>query len=200
MDSPHLMRSGSNDTIFAAASGFGRAAIAVIRISGAASARILETDRRRRPGAAAPRRCASPKSRDRRASRSGPRRLDARSGRASPARTRPNCISMAGSRPGPRCCGRLAASRAAVLPKPGEFTRRAFLNGRMDLSRVEGLADLIDAETEAQRRQALRQLEGALGDARRGLARRAASGAGARWRRRSTFPTRAMFRRNWRTT
>src|SRR3712207_3779463 len=51
---------------------------------------------------------------------------------------------------------------------PGEFTRRAFLAGRMDLSRVEGLADLIDAETEAQRRQALRQLEGALG----GLAER----------------------------
>ncbi len=47
--------------------------------------------------------------------------------------------------------------------EPGEFTRRAFLNGRMDLSAVEGLADLIDAETEAQRRQALRQLEGGLG-------------------------------------
>jgi tRNA modification GTPase len=46
---------------------------------------------------------------------------------------------------------------------PGEFTRRAFLNGRLDLSAVEGLADLIDAETETQRRQAQRQLEGALG-------------------------------------
>ena len=45
----------------------------------------------------------------------------------------------------------------------GEFTRRAFLNGRMDLSEVEGLADLIDAETENQRKQALRQLEGGLG-------------------------------------
>ena len=45
----------------------------------------------------------------------------------------------------------------------GEFTRRAFENGKLDLSAVEGLVDLIDAETEAQRRQALRQMEGALG-------------------------------------
>ena len=44
----------------------------------------------------------------------------------------------------------------------GEFTRRAFLNGRMDLTEVEGLADLIAAETEAQRRQAVRQAGGAL--------------------------------------
>jgi tRNA modification GTPase len=45
----------------------------------------------------------------------------------------------------------------------GEFTRRAFENGRIDLTAVEGLADLIGAETEAQRRQALRQLRGLLG-------------------------------------
>jgi len=44
----------------------------------------------------------------------------------------------------------------------GEFTRRAFDNDKLDLSAVEGLADLIDAETEAQRRQALRQMEGGL--------------------------------------
>ncbi len=44
----------------------------------------------------------------------------------------------------------------------GEFTRRAFDNGKLDLTAVEGLADLINAETEAQRRQALRQLEGGL--------------------------------------
>ncbi len=46
--------------------------------------------------------------------------------------------------------------------EPGEFTRRAFENGKLDLSEVEGLADLIAAETEAQRRQALRQMRGAL--------------------------------------
>lgn len=47
--------------------------------------------------------------------------------------------------------------------EPGEFTRRALENGRLDLAQVEGLADLIDAETEAQRRQALRVLSGDLG-------------------------------------
>lgn len=50
------------------------------------------------------------------------------------------------------------------LAGPGEFTRRAFENGKLDLTRVEGLADLIGAETEAQRRQAFRQLKGLLGD------------------------------------
>ncbi|MCP1336506.1 tRNA uridine-5-carboxymethylaminomethyl(34) synthesis GTPase MnmE [Futiania mangrovi] len=47
--------------------------------------------------------------------------------------------------------------------EPGEFTRRAFHNGKLDLTQVEGLADLIDATTEAQRRQARRQVDGALG-------------------------------------
>jgi tRNA modification GTPase len=46
---------------------------------------------------------------------------------------------------------------------PGEFSRRAVMNGKMDLTAAEGLADLIAATTEAQRRQALRQLEGELG-------------------------------------
>ena len=45
----------------------------------------------------------------------------------------------------------------------GEFTRRAFANGRVDLTQVEGLADLVAAETEAQRRQALRQSDGTIG-------------------------------------
>lgn len=49
------------------------------------------------------------------------------------------------------------------LARPGEFTRRAMENGNLDLAQVEGLADLIDAETEAQRRQAMRVLSGAIG-------------------------------------
>ncbi|MHB2168319.1 tRNA uridine-5-carboxymethylaminomethyl(34) synthesis GTPase MnmE [Alsobacter sp. R-9] len=49
--------------------------------------------------------------------------------------------------------------------EPGAFTRRAWEAGKLDLSQVEGLADLIDAETQAQRRQALRQMQGALGQA-----------------------------------
>jgi tRNA modification GTPase len=62
--------------------------------------------------------------------------------------------------------GTLAAlSRVEGLrpAEPGEFTRRAFENGKLDLTEVEGLADLIYAETEAQRRQAYRQLRGLLG-------------------------------------
>lgn len=60
----------------------------------------------------------------------------------------------------------VAALSALPRTRPaeaGEFTRRAFDNGRLDLTEVEGLADLIDAETAAQRRQALRQMEGTLG-------------------------------------
>jgi tRNA modification GTPase len=47
--------------------------------------------------------------------------------------------------------------------EPGEFTRRAFLNGKLDLTQAEAIADLVDATTAAQARQALHQLDGALG-------------------------------------
>jgi tRNA modification GTPase len=57
--------------------------------------------------------------------------------------------------------GKIEGCRPA---EPGEFTRRAFENGRLDLTEVEGLADLIAAETAAQRRQAFRQLKGLIGD------------------------------------
>ena len=57
----------------------------------------------------------------------------------------------------------LAATPGQRMAEPGEFTRRALENGRLDLAQVEGLADLIDSETEAQRRQALRQMQGDLG-------------------------------------
>jgi tRNA modification GTPase len=65
----------------------------------------------------------------------------------------------------------VAAVLAAVLAQPqvrlagpGEFTRRAVEHGKLDLTAAEGLADLIEADTEAQRRQALRQLGGVLGE------------------------------------
>lgn len=58
--------------------------------------------------------------------------------------------------------------------EPGEFTRRAFLHGKLDLTEAEGIADLISAETEAQRRQALRQAEGGLARLQAGWARRLA--------------------------
>lgn len=56
----------------------------------------------------------------------------------------------------------LAALPGLRLAEPGEFTRRALEAGRMDLAQVEGLADLVAAETDLQRRQALRQMGGAL--------------------------------------
>ena len=56
------------------------------------------------------------------------------------------------------------------LAEPGEFTRRALENGQLDLNQVEALSDLIDAETEAQRQQAIRVLDGSFGN------------AGAQWR------------------
>ncbi len=59
-----------------------------------------------------------------------------------------------------RALGEMAGLR---LAEPGEFTRRALENGKLDLAQVEGLADLIEAETEAQRKQALRVLSGAIG-------------------------------------
>jgi len=57
----------------------------------------------------------------------------------------------------------LAEQPGLRLAEPGEFTRRALENGVLDLVQVEGLADLIDAETEAQRRQAVRVLSGSVG-------------------------------------
>ena len=72
--------------------------------------------------------------------------------------------------------GRIEGLRMA---EPGEFTRRAFENGHLDLTAVEGLADLIYAETEAQRRQAYRQLKGLLGDRAETWRDAADRGAGA---------------------
>lgn len=72
----------------------------------------------------------------------------------------------------------LSAIDGVRMAEPGEFTRRALENGCLDLTQVEGLADLIDAETESQRKQAQRVLSGALGQRvegwRRDLVRAAA--------------------------
>ena len=71
--------------------------------------------------------------------------------------------------------------------EPGEFTRRAFLNGRMDLLEAEAVGDLIAAETEAQRKQALRQLDGELGVVYRDWAGR------LRWLNTFAEPTRSQM-------
>lgn len=59
-------------------------------------------------------------------------------------------------------CETLASIKGLRPAEPGEFTRRAFEHGKLDLTQAEALADLIDAETRAQQRQALRQMGGAL--------------------------------------
>ncbi|MCE2491069.1 MAG: tRNA uridine-5-carboxymethylaminomethyl(34) synthesis GTPase MnmE [Alphaproteobacteria bacterium] len=56
----------------------------------------------------------------------------------------------------------LCARQDVRIAEPGEFTRRAFLNGKLDLVQAEAVADLVDAETEEQRRQAVGQLKGRL--------------------------------------
>ncbi|MCC7015951.1 MAG: tRNA uridine-5-carboxymethylaminomethyl(34) synthesis GTPase MnmE, partial [Rhodospirillales bacterium] len=63
-----------------------------------------------------------------------------------------------------RALSGLGPSLGLRMAEPGEFTRRAFEAGKLDLTAAEGLADLVAAETETQRRQAFRQMEGALGE------------------------------------
>ena len=69
----------------------------------------------------------------------------------------------------------LCSIQGVRLAEAGEFSRRAFENGKMDLTEAEGVADLIDAETSAQRRQALRQMDGELGRLYHGWAERLAN-------------------------
>jgi tRNA modification GTPase len=73
-------------------------------------------------------------------------------------------IQMHGSRAALAAVFDTLAHMEGLRPaEPGEFTRRGFENGKLDLTEVEGLGDLIAAETEAQRRQAFRQMKGLLG-------------------------------------
>ena len=150
------------DTIFALSSGGGRAAIAVVRVSGPAAGEALE----RIGGAPLPE----------------PRRAALRRFRE-PDSGEPIDRGLALWFPGPGSAtgedvaefhvhGGAAVFEAlldalAALPglrpaEPGEFTRRAFEAGRLDLTQAEGIADLVAAETGAQRRQALAQTEGSL--------------------------------------
>jgi tRNA modification GTPase len=150
----------ANDTIFALSSAPGRAGIAVVRISGPQAGATIEG----LTGRALPE----------------PRRASLRT-LSAPSGDRIDEALVLWF-PGPESAtgedvaefhvhgGRaiLEAVFAALNGLPGlrpagrgEFTRRAVENGRLDLTRAEGLADLIDAETEAQRRQALAQYDGA---------------------------------------
>ena len=151
------------DTIFALSSGRPPAAIAVIRVSGPRAGAALQALIGRLPK---PRHATFARVRD-------------------PARAEVIDEGIALWFPGPNSetgedvaelqihGGRavIAATLAALAKLPGlrpaeagEFTRRAFENGRIDLPAVEGLADLVAAETEAQRRQAYQHLRGLLGE------------------------------------
>jgi tRNA modification GTPase len=151
------------DTIYALSSGPPPAAIAVIRISGPQAGRALALLAGRIPQ---PRQAAFARLRD---PETGEVLDEALAlffkGPASETGEDVVELQLHGSR---AVIAAIFAALARIeglrLAEPGEFTRRAFENGKLDLTRVEGLADLIYADTEAQRRQALRHLQGLLGD------------------------------------
>lgn len=149
----------NGDTIYALSSGAPPAALAIVRISGPAAATVLEE-------------MASSRGVDRRASLRTLRAID--------GQPLDRAVTLFFPGPGTATGEALAelhlhggravvdavlkdlAARGLRLAEPGEFTRRALLNGRLDLTEVEGLADLLAAETEAQRRDALARSEGLL--------------------------------------
>jgi tRNA modification GTPase len=159
------------DTIYALSSGRPPVAVAVIRISGPRAGIALEALAGRLP---APRRATFARLRDpatretiddalvlffpqpRSETGEDVAELQVHGGRAVIAAVFQALARIEGLRPA----------------EAGEFTRRAFLNGKLDLTGVEGLADLIYADTEAQRRQALRQLQGLLGGRAEGWRKR----------------------------
>ncbi len=153
------------DTIFAVASGTGQAAIAVMRLSGPESHAMLGKLCGRVP---APRRASFRRLRD-----AGGAELDQGMvvwlpGPGSYTGEDAAELYLHGGRAVLHDVADALVALGARPAEPGEFTRRAFLNGRMDLTECEAVHDLIAAETDAQRRQALRQLDGALGTLYRG--------------------------------
>ena len=148
-------------TIFALSSGPGRAGIAVIRVSGPAAREVVA-------------RMAAPLGKPREATF-----RTIRHPKTGEALDKAVVIFFESLRSetgedvaelqvhGGRAVVKAVLEAVALIPgcrpaEAGEFARRAFENGKLDLAEVEGLADLVDAETEAQRRQALAQAGGAL--------------------------------------
>ncbi|MSP82273.1 MAG: tRNA uridine-5-carboxymethylaminomethyl(34) synthesis GTPase MnmE [Alphaproteobacteria bacterium] len=149
-------------TIFAAATAPGRAAIAVVRISGERTAAALTALAGPLPE---PRRMTLRTLQD----PHGPEPIDRAlivwlPGPASYTGEDMAELHLHGGRAViDGVLGALGRIAGLAPAEPGDFTRRAFANGRLDLTAAEGIADLISAETEGQRRQALRQLGGELG-------------------------------------
>ncbi|HTT98271.1 MAG TPA: tRNA uridine-5-carboxymethylaminomethyl(34) synthesis GTPase MnmE [Rhizomicrobium sp.] len=152
----------SRDTIFALSTAPGRAGVAVVRVSGPDAARALEalTDKPPPP----PRNAAMT------GFFGGAGTLIDR-GLAiyfqGPASFTGEDIAEFHVHGGRAIVGAIMEALAALglrPAEPGEFTRRAVENGKIDLTQAEAIADLVDAETDAQRRQALRQYDGALAE------------------------------------
>lgn len=149
-----------NSTIFALATAPGRAAVAVVRISGPDTAKALTALAGPLPS---PRRASLRNLRDPVSRETFDRAL---------VLWLPGPSSFTGEDQAElQLHGGSAVAAAAVEAltalglrpaEPGEFTRRAFEHGRLELTQAEAIADLVDAETAAQRRQALAQLDGAL--------------------------------------
>jgi tRNA modification GTPase len=146
------------DTIFALATAAGRAAVAVVRISGPRSHDIVTALCGRPP---APRQAVVRKLRHEGLVIDEALVLGFE-GPASYTGEDSAEFHVHGGRAVVEALLKALAELGARLAEPGEFTRRAFENGKLDLAQAEGVADLIDAETEAQRRQALGQVSGAL--------------------------------------
>ncbi len=156
------MFANDHDTIFALASGAGRAAIAVLRLSGPGCSDALKTIA---PGAEFPDRRAVLRTLRHPQSQEPLDRALITRFQAPRSFTGEEMaeISVTGGRAvASACIKALALIPGLRLAEPGEFAWRAFMNGKIDLSEVDGLADLVEAETEAQRRQAQRIAGGAL--------------------------------------
>lgn len=147
------------DTIYAPATGAGRAAVAVIRLSGPGSRTAVQALAGRLP---------KPRQAVLRRLRLADRDLDDAlvlwfEGPASYTGEDAAEFHVHGGRAVVESVLEALSTLGLRLAEPGEFTRRAFENSKLDLAQAEAVADLIDAETDAQRRQALGQLGGALG-------------------------------------
>ena len=153
----------ATDTIVAPATAPGIGAVAIVRLSGPRAFEILDQSlpcafRRARAAHDAPRRRRRP--RDRRAHRSCAGGRDAPSGEPDRRGCRRNPMPRRPFRRAPIVA--LALDAGARLAEPGEFTRRAFLNGRIDLAEAEAIADIVAARSDSALAHALSQLSGAL--------------------------------------
>lgn len=157
---PELASSAATDTIFAPATGTGKTAVAIIRISGPAAHESV-------------RQLAGPLPPNGKLALRSLRSADGEVLDQGMVVIFPEGASYTGEAMAEiHCHGSqavlqdlleaLATMPAMRMAEPGEFTRRALMAGRMDLSEAEGLRDLIDAETREQRRQAIRIQSGAV--------------------------------------